>query len=80
MTTTAPTLTPLGHEEAERIARAAVMPGCRTMVGARVVAALLDHIEQLAAERATLRAELDRREALELEQARLRAHAMAVKW
>jgi hypothetical protein len=71
---------PLDHVTAERIAAMAVRPGgCRTLVGPRVLAALLRRIFDLEAERMILRRELDQLRAHAMEQARLRAHAMFVR-
>lgn len=71
-----PALAPMDHEAAERIALAALRPGARMLVGPRVLMALLNRITELGLAEAMLRVELDRREARELEDARLRAHAM----
>ena len=79
MVTRSPTLAPLDHVTAERIAAVALKPGCRTLVGPRVLSALLDRITELELARALLRAELDRLAARALEDARLRAHAMFVQ-
>lgn len=69
-------LPPLDGATAERIARVAVRPGARTLIGPRVVAGLLARITELVAERTLLRRELDALQSAALEQARLRAHAM----
>lgn len=64
-----PTVVPLDAPTAERIAALAVRSPVNTTVGPRVLAGLLARI-------AALTAELERRDALDLEAARLRAHAM----
>ncbi len=74
-----PTLAPLDHVTAERIAAVALKPGARTLVGPRVLAALLDRITELELARALLRVELDRLTSRAQEDARLRAHAMFVQ-
>jgi hypothetical protein len=70
----------MDHVIAERIAVMATRPGARTLVGPRVLAALLRRITELEIERALLRRELDQHQTREQEAARLRAHAMFAQW
>lgn len=81
MTLTPPPLPPLDVGTAQRIALVAVKPGAHTLVGPRVLAALLHRITELELTEALLRRELGAYQARALEDARLRAHAMYVgKW
>jgi hypothetical protein len=76
---TTPTVVPMDHDTAERIATMACKPGARTMVGPGVLAGLLDRIHVQDAELQMLRRALDRYRVHELEAARLRAHALMVQ-
>lgn len=76
---TTPTVVPMDHDTAEKIATMACKPGARTMVGPGVLAGLLDRIHVLDAELQMLRRELDRRQAYDLEMARRQAHALTVR-
>jgi len=77
--TSSPDAPPLDHVTAQRVAAVALKPGARTLVGPRVLAALLRRIFELETERMILRRELDQLRALAMEQARLRAHALVVR-
>lgn len=70
MITTAPE--PLPWPLAEKVARAALRPGPGVIVGPRVLAGLLAHVDEL-------QSRLDRYEARDIEAARLRAHALRVR-
>lgn len=74
-----PELAPMDIDTAQRIAVMAVKPGGRTLVGPRVLTALLNRITELTLERAVMRRELDALAMRALEDARLRAHAMFVQ-
>ncbi len=76
MTSSTTARAPLHHEAAERIASLAVRSPVTTWVGRRVLAALLARIAELEIARGALRRELDMLAARELENARLRSHAM----
>jgi hypothetical protein len=76
MTSSTPALAPMDHVTAERIASLALRWPVPTVVGPRVLAALLVRITALELERAQLRRELDSLAARAQEEARLRAHKM----